>query len=68
MAKIITVTIDQGAEVLQDAGAFKVDLTGFEGQGCDAIIKAFEDVGAATKTIHKPEWKQKAKTLNVQGR
>jgi len=68
MAKIVTVTIDQGEEVNANAGSFSVDLTGFEGQGCDAIIKAFEGVGEATKTIHKPEWRQKTTKLNVQGR
>lgn len=68
MAKIITVTIDTGNESLQDAGAFSVDLTGFQGQGCDAIIRAFEGVGEATKTIHKPEWRAKTTNLQQQGR
>jgi hypothetical protein len=68
MAKIVTVTVDQGAENLQNAGAFTVDLTGFEGVGCDAIVKAFEGVGEATKTVHKPEWKPKNLKVNVQGR
>lgn len=68
MAKIVTVTIDTGVDSLQDAGSFKVDLTGFEGQGCDAIVDAFAGVGDATKKMHKPEWKPKNTKLNVQGR
>jgi hypothetical protein len=68
MAKIITVTIDSGTEQLNNAGAFTVDLTGFNGQGCDAVIKAFEGVGEATKTVHKPEWKPKNLKVNLQGR
>jgi hypothetical protein len=68
MAKVITVNIDTGAENLQDAGSFNVDLTGFEGVGCDAIIKAFEGVGEATRTVHKPEWKPKNLKVKVAGR
>ena len=67
MAKVITVTIDQGTEHLNNAGAFNVDLTGFEGQGCDMIIKAFEGVGEATRTVHKPEWKPKNLKVKAAG-
>lgn len=51
--------------VHEDA-SFDVDLNGFEGQGCDAIAKAFTDaLGSETSHTHKPEWKGKATTRNA---
>lgn len=61
MAKTIIVTLNP-----EDA-SFSVDLNGFQGKGCDAILKAFEGLGTVTKTIHKPEYKATklaAKTVN----
>lgn len=49
MAKIVTVEIDTD-------GNFSVDLTGFNGKGCSDVIKAFEGLGTATKTVTKPEF------------
>lgn len=48
--EIIKVTVDDST------GEFDVDLTGFHGQGCDSIIKAFGEIGKTTKHIHKPEF------------
>ncbi len=52
--KIVTVTVDDAS------GAFEVDLTGFQGIGCDAVIKAFAELGETTTVIEKPEYKFKA--------
>lgn len=52
--QIVTVTVDD------TSGAFEVDLTGFQGIGCDAVIKAFAKLGEAKTVIEKPEYKQKA--------
>ena len=52
MAKLIKVLIDP------ETSGFSVDLTGFHGQGCDAVVKAFASIGTVTKEIHKPEWKE----------
>lgn len=49
--KIITITIDE-----KDA-SIAVDLTGFHGVGCDALMKALTAGSEVTKTIHKPEFK-----------
>lgn len=55
--KAITVTVDD------NTGAFDVDLTGFHGIGCDAVIKAFAEISAPTKTVTKPEYL--TKTVNT---
>jgi len=62
MAKTVTVTIDEGS------GDFSVDLTGFQGKGCDAIIKAFAEIGDVTKEIHKPEYNRPLQTQVKAGR
>jgi hypothetical protein len=59
MAKIIRIELDT-----IDA-TFTVDLTGYKGKGCGAIIEAFAGIGKCTTQIHKPEWE--AKTSNLQG-
>lgn len=56
MAKTITV------EINEDAG-ISVDLNGFNGQGCAAVMKMFDGIGTKTKDIKKPEYK--AITCNV---
>lgn len=58
--QIIKVTVDD------TNGEFSVDLTGFQGQGCDAIIEAFGEIGEITSHIHKPEYKQTTKTARIQ--
>lgn len=50
MAKTVTVTIDEDAN-------FAVDLNGFNGKGCDAVIKLFDGIGTVTKETTKPEYK-----------
>ena len=50
MAQIIKVTVDDAT------GEFAVDLTGFQGQGCDDIIKAFGEIGEIKTHTHKPEF------------
>lgn len=52
MAKIIRVTVDDST------GEFAVDLSGFSGKGCDALIKAFGEIGAITSETHKPEYNE----------
>lgn len=47
-------------------GEFDVDLTGFHGIGCDAIIEAFGEIGEITSHIHKPEYKATTQTARVQ--
>ena len=50
MARIITVLIDEN-------GDQSVDLSGYQGQGCHAVQKAFEDaIGTSTKAVRKPEY------------
>jgi hypothetical protein len=61
MAKIIKIEIS-------DDATFTVDLTGFNGQGCGDIIKAFAQLGEVTKEIHKPEWKSIQTNLQKAGR
>lgn len=60
--KNITVTVDE------NTGEFEVDLTGFQGQGCDAIIEAFAEIGEATAVVHKPEWKATAHKQQTAGK
>lgn len=55
MAKLIKIDIETGVD---GAGDFSVDLTGFQGKGCDAIIKAFAEIGDITKEVHKTEYNQ----------
>jgi hypothetical protein len=55
MAKAKTITV----ELNLDNGAFSVDLNGFEGVGCAAITKMFEDLGEVKTSIKKPEFLQK---------
>lgn len=33
-----------------------VDLDNFHGQGCGAIMEAFDSMGTVTHEIHKPEY------------
>ena len=56
--EIIKITIDDSN------GAFDVDLTGFHGVGCDAIIKAFGEIGEVKRHVHKSEFN--APMRNVQ--
>ena len=58
--QIVKITVDDSN------GEFEVDLTGYTGIGCDAIIKAFGELGEITSHIHKPEYKQTATTSRVQ--
>lgn len=51
MAKIIKITVND------NTGEFTVDLTGYQGQGCDAIIEAFGELGEITAHQHKPEYR-----------
>lgn len=62
MAKSIKVEIDEGT------GEFNVDLTGFEGKGCDDIIKAFAEIGEVTKEIHKPEYNRPIRNVLRRGK
>lgn len=59
MAQVIKIEIDE------KTGEFNVDLTGFNGKGCDDVIKAFAEVGEVTRELHKPEYNRPVKT-NVQ--
>lgn len=59
MAKIVTVTLDT------DSGSFSVDITGFQGQGCADVIRAFEQVGRKTAETKKPEYYQKTAAVAV---
>lgn len=47
-------------EVSDKDGSFTVDLTGFEGIGCDAVIKAFAELGETSSVTEKPEYKASA--------
>ena len=57
MAKVVKVTLDP------ETAEFSVDNTGFQGKGCDDIVRIFGELGSITKEIHKPEYK--LKTVNV---
>jgi hypothetical protein len=58
MAKQVTI------ELNTETAAISVDRTGFQGQGCDAVTKAFENLGEVTLDKKKPEYKQKS--INLQ--
>jgi hypothetical protein len=60
-AKIVKVTVDD------NTGEFDVVLTGYHGQGCDAIIEAFGELGAITSHVHKPEFRATATKKINQG-
>ena len=61
MAQIVKVTVDDLT------GEFDVDLTGFHGKGCDAIIQAFAELGEMKTHVHKPTNQQtKANTPTTQ--
>jgi len=55
MAQIVKVTVDD------NTGEFDVDLTGFHGKGCDAIIAACGELGEIKTHIHKSEYNEKEK-------
>jgi hypothetical protein len=57
--EIIKITVDD------NTGAFDVDLTGFHGKGCDAIIDAFGELGEVKTHTHKPEWIQTQSTART---
>jgi hypothetical protein len=57
-AKKIVVELDE------ETAEFSVDLTGFQGQGCADITKAFGEIGSVVKDIKKPEYK--STTCNLQ--
>lgn len=57
MAKLVTVTLDP------ETGELETDLTGFQGQGCEAIAQVFKDLGEATESKKKPEYNQR--TINL---
>jgi hypothetical protein len=60
MAKIITVLIDEN-------GDQSVDLAGYQGRGCSAVQKAFEDaLGPSSKSIKKPEFYKQVNTKTLQ--
>jgi hypothetical protein len=60
MAKIITVLIDE-------AGDQSVDLAGYQGKGCAAVQKAFENaVGKSVKAVKKSDYFKQAKTNTLQ--
>ena len=59
MAKIITVTIDENGDT-------EIDLQGFHGRGCDAVMKGFNKAlgGEITSNATKAEY-NKPLTKNV---
>lgn len=57
--QIVKITVDDSN------GAFDVDLTGYQGQGCDAIIEAFGQIGEITSHVHKPEYRATATTART---
>ncbi len=57
--QIIKVTVDD------NTGEFDVDLTGFHGVGCAAIIEAFGELGEITSRTHKPEYREKAQVTRT---
>ena len=59
MAQIVKVTVDDST------GEFDVDLTGFHGKGCDAIIQAFAELGEMKTHVHKPEYNTTTKVVRV---
>ena len=60
--KLINISFDEGS------GEFNVDLTGFNGKGCDDIIKACAEVGSVTKEIYKPEYNKPLQTFAKAGK
>jgi hypothetical protein len=59
--KIVKITVDD------NTGEFDVDLTGYHGKGCDAIIEAFGELGAVISHVHKPEFNATATKQIKQG-
>lgn len=59
MAQIVKVTVDDLT------GEFAVDLTGFVGHGCDAIIQAFAELGEMRTHVHKPEYNTTTKVVKT---
>lgn len=53
MAKTIKVALDLETQEMS------VDLDGFHGVGCADITKAFEELGEVSKSIKKPEYREK---------
>lgn len=49
--KIITVEVDKN-------GNFTVDVAGFQGKGCKAVVDAFSSVGKVVNEQTKPEYYQ----------
>lgn len=51
-AKKVVVLLDP------ESSEFSVDLTGFQGVGCEDVVRMFDKLGNNTKTVRKPEYKQ----------
>ena len=59
MAQMVKVHIDElTAEV-------SIDLIGFHGKGCDALLKGFAQVGKLTKETIKPEFRQQVQGATI---
>lgn len=59
MKKIITIEIDETGET-------SVDLNGFHGKGCQAVIDAFRAGDTVKSTRTKPEYSIEQKQQHVQ--
>lgn len=57
MAKTITVEISKD-------GKASIDLAGFEGEGCEAVAKAFDELGKVEEDKKKPEFYKGAGNKN----
>jgi hypothetical protein len=59
MAQIVKITVDD------NTGEFDVDVTGYRGKGCDAIIQACGELGKIKTHIHKSEYAEKEKVTRT---
>jgi hypothetical protein len=57
MAKTMTITVDDRT------GATEIDLGGFHGVGCDAVMKVMVEGSKVVDTQKKPEYNEKEKLL-----
>jgi hypothetical protein len=51
MSKTITITVDE-------KGESTVDLNGFHGKGCEAVMKALRGNDTVRRSVTKPEFNQ----------
>lgn len=52
-----------GEIIISEDGQVSIDLKGFKGVGCEAVMKILTQGSTVNSTTKKPEWNQKTLSL-----